>query len=137
MRRPWLWAGSLTLLLFFYLSPAASAADPTLVLEAESLELAADGEYIRAEGNVVLTYGELTLRADAAVCRGKKVEATGAVSLMTPTAALRAARLSVDLASGAIDAEELEGRVDGYFVRAAALKPTQSGGRVLEGTGFT
>ncbi|MGQ9778691.1 MAG: hypothetical protein ACUVRM_02270 [Bacillota bacterium] len=127
----------LALFLLFFLYTPASGATPPLLIEAEKLELAADGTYLLAEGRVMLVYGELTLRAQRAIYQEGKVTAEGEVVLSAGQDLLHAARLTVDLGDKAISGEEVHGHLNGYFIRAKSLNPVAAGGMELKETALT
>ncbi|NLG84282.1 MAG: hypothetical protein GX493_06680 [Firmicutes bacterium] len=128
----------LLFLLFFALHPAsADDATPPLLMDAERLELAADGGYILAEGEAVLVYGELVLRAQKVLYREGKVVAEGEVTLTAGEDVLSAARVTVDLAPRTVTGEEIRGRLRGYFIRAEEINPTATGGMEFSAAGIT
>lgn len=127
----------LTVLAILLTLPSVVSAANPLSVEADRLEFSTDGQLIQADGNAILVYEDLTLRAASLVCQGKIIEANGDVVLITGTGELHADRLELDLETRSIAAEMIRGQIGQFFVRAEKIEPAEPSGQALLGAGFT
>jgi len=131
------WQVLLTALALVLVLPLAVAAQSPLSVEADSLEFSADGQIIQAQGHVFMVYGDITLRAEALICRGKKVQAMGSVTLTSGTDELQADQLELDLETKAWSAKAVHGRLGQFYVRGETIAPGAPGEQILSGAGLT
>ena len=128
---------ALTLAVLFCLLPGIAAAADLLTVEADDLEFNTDGQSVLAVGHVLLSYRDITIKADRLSKEAAIIKASGHVYVTTETASLAAEEIEMNLETKAISAASLSGRIGDLNLSAASLTSVENGELILNDTVLT